>query len=303
VNSSAAQEIIRVLTVNTGTNVITARRDVGGAGVDTIAANADLRIIGTAFEEGSTVPTSRFTQPAWKFNYTQIFRDTIDFSKTQCAITPYGVDKNDREREHKLKLKEHKIKLNAALLWGRKSEDLSGGPNGKPIRTCDGLNSIISSNVADGGGMLTKKAWNAFCRQAFRYGPKKKLLLCAPIYKEAFTEWFKGHLQVKTGEETYGVNAMSLETAFGRFLIVNDWMLENSANGNGYAGWAFAIDMENLMYRPLVGNGENRDTRIYENVIKDGRDAYVDDILTEATFQIEKEQYHAKMYNVTDYVG
>src|SRR5262249_41850254 len=118
VNLGAA-EVVRVTAVSS--NTLTVIRDVGGAGVDTIAANAPLRFTGNAYEEGGAIPTAKTTAPSKLTTYTQIFRTTCEFSRTAIAIQVYGAPSGDRVREHKKKLSEHKILLNSALLFGRAS--------------------------------------------------------------------------------------------------------------------------------------------------------------------------------------
>lgn len=293
-----APEIIRVTSVNV--NALTVIRDVGGAGVDTIAASAPLRLIGNAYEEGGAIPTAKTTAPTKKITYTQIFRTTCEFSKTAIATQVYGAPNGDRAREHKKKLKEHKILLNSALLFGRASENMTGGPTGKPIRTTMGLLSAITSNVTDAQGSLTRKAFEAFSRQAFRYGNNTKLLLAAPIVKSAINEWARDFLMVKPGETKYGVKIQQVETAHGTWLLTNDWMLESSGN-YGFGNMAFSVDVDQLKYLYLNNNGQNRDTKITEDKVQDGSDKIVDEILTEGGFAVMMERYHARLWNVTDY--
>lgn len=300
VTSSAAVEVCRVTNV-TGA-VLTVVRDIGGTGTVAINANAALRLLGSAFEEGGTIPSSKTTAPAVKTNYTQIFRTVLDLTKTNIASEQYGASSGERKRLQDKKLKEHKIAMNAAALFGVKSESLTGGPTSKAIRTSAGLNSVISTNIYDASGMLTQKSFESFSRMAFRYGSSKKLLLCAPIIKSAINEWGKSYLMVKPGETKLGVNIQEVTTAHGTWLIVNDWMLEDGVSGyNGFGGIGFSIDMDEASYRYLEGNGISRDTKITENVVVDGGDRLVDEILTEAAFTFKQEKYHAKLFNVTDY--
>jgi Family of unknown function (DUF5309) len=300
VDISTAPEMVRVTAVNTGTNVLTVVRDVGGAGVDTIYANAPLRIVGNAFEEGASLPTSKTTAPTKKTTYTQIFRTTIEFSKTAIATDTYGAPSGDRAKEHKKKLAEHKILLNSALLFGRPSESMSGGPNGRPIRTTMGLLSGIQTNITDAGGTLTKKVFEGFSRQAFRYGSSTKLLLAAPTIKSAINEWAREFLLVKPGESKYGVRVQQIETAHGVWLLTNDWMLESQGN-YGFGATAFSVDVDQLRYMYLNNNGVNRDTAIHEDVLQNGDDKIVDEILTEGGFAVMQEKYHARLTNVVDY--
>lgn len=298
--NATAPELFRVTAI--ATNTLTVVRDVGANGVDTISANAALTIIGSANEEGGALPAFRSTTPSSKITYTQIFRDTIDFTKTMVAAKVYAYNGSERQREHMKKLKEHKIKLNRAALFGKASESLTGGPNGKPIRTTDGINSIISSNIVDAGGILNQKTFESFSRLAFRYGSKEKLLLCAPIIKSAINDFAKGYLMVRPGETVLGVRVQKVTTAHGDWMVVNDWMLENGVAGqNGFGNLALSLDLTQMKMRYLSNNGMNRDTKISEDIVKDGGDRIVDEILTEAAFQFRQEKWHAKLHNVTDY--
>lgn len=293
-------EVVRV--VSRSGDVLTVVRGVGGSTVDTIDAGAALRLIGSAHEEGGPIGVQKAVAPVTKFNYMQIFRTVIDHSKTAVAVKAYGAPGGERKREHAKKLKEHKIFMNSAFLWGKKSEALTGGPTGKPIRTLDGLNTVIETNVMDAGGTLTRKNFEQFSRMAFRYGSSEKLLVGAPIFKSALNEWGNNFLMVKPEEKVYGVKITRVETGHGTWLIANDWMLEDGVAGKeGFGHVAFSIDLDQLEYLYLSGNGENRDTHINEDVVLDGRDAYVDEILTECSLKIGMEKFHAKMFNITDW--
>lgn len=301
-SSASAPELCRV-TVVTG-NVLTVVRDVGGAGVDTIPADGALRIIGSAFEEGGTIPSAKTTAPSKKTTYLQIFRTTCEFTKTAIATEVYGAPGGDRAREHKKKLIEHKQGMNSALLFGRASESLTGGPNSKPIRTTAGLASVIASNLTNASGTLTRKTFESFSRQAFRYGSPTKMLLCAPIIKSAINEWARDFLLVKPTDTKYGVQIQQVETAHGVWLLVNDWMLENGVAGKyGYGNMGLSVDLDWVEYLYLDNNGMNRDTHLTEDAVKDGADRIIDEILTEGGFAVRNEKYHSRLYNVTDYMA
>ena len=301
VGSSALPEVMRVTGV-TG-NQIQVVRDIGGVGVDTILPSAALRLIGSAFEENSAFPSVKQTTPATRFNYTQIIRTATDFSGTAIAIKTYGTKGSDREFEHRKKLIEHKEKINSALIWGQRSESLSGGPTSKPIRTTDGINAVIQTNVTDAAGILTRKKLDAFFRAGFRYGSKKKVFVCAPIIRSAINEWAINFLNISPSETKWGVTITRIETPYGIAAMVHDWMLESGVSGqNGFGNWGFLLDLDHIKYRHLAGNGENRDTRIERDSVKDGVDGKRDEILTEVGFEIRQDKYHAKIFNVTDWM-
>lgn len=298
--SSAMPEVMRVTAV-TG-NVLTVVRNIGGTALDTMLPGGALRIIGNAFEEGAPLPVAKTTAPSKLITYTQIFRTTCKFTKTQVASQVYGAPSGDRVREHKKKLIEHKSLLNSALLFGQASENLTGGPSGQPIRTTMGLLSAIKTNLTDAGGTLTKKVFEAWSRQSFRYGAQTKMLLACPLLKSAINEWSREFLMVTPGENKYGVKVQTVETAHGTWLLVNDWMLESGVSGqNGFGNIAFSVDVDQLRYVYLSNNGVDRDTHLTEDAEKAGADYVIDEILTEGGFAIQQEQYHSRLFNITDY--
>ena len=297
-SESTAPEQIRVTGVS-GNN-LTVVRNVGSGGLMTIVPAADLAILGTTFEEGATPPSAKTTAPSLVTSYTQIFRKTINLSKTQVASKVYSAPKGERRFQHAKKLKEMKIDMNRQFLFGTKSEALTGGPSGAPIRTTMGLNSVISTNTSNASGTLTETVFETFARQSFRYGKKKKLLLAAPVIISAIHSWGNSKLQLKPMENIYGVDITRVQTGHGQWLLANDWMLENGAS-NGFGAWAFSIDLDALTLYYLNGNGENRNFQVHEDVIKDGRDAYVDECLAEVGILIKHEKYHSKLYNAGAY--
>lgn len=297
-DSSSAPEQIRVTAVST--NVLTVVRNVGAGGLMAIVPTADLAILGTAFEEGATPPSAKTTTRAPVTSYTQIFRKTINLSKTQVASKVYSAQGGERQYQHAKKLKEMKIDMNRQFLFGTASESLTGGPSGAPLRTTMGLNSVISTNTTSASGTLTETLFETFARQSFRYGKKRKLLLAAPVIISAIHSWGNSKLQLKPMEKIYGVDITRVQTGHGQWLLANDWMLENGAS-LGFGAWAFSIDLDALFLYYLNGNGENRNFQVHQDVIKDGRDAYVDECLAEVGILIKHEKYHSKLYNAGAY--
>ena len=53
------------------------------------------------------------------------------------------------------------------------------------------------------------------------------------------------------------------------------------------------VDLDHVSYRPLVGNGLNRDTHIVTNVQSDDEDLRKDMILTEAGLEVSLPETHA----------
>lgn len=290
-------------------NVVTVVRNFNGHGIVTLGASTWLRLIGSGFSEGASYPEMKTTSPTTKTTYTQIFKKAINFTNTQIAQRTYGSQADgERKRQQMKGLKEFKEQLNAALLWGKAYEAATGinstvSTNSNPHRFTMGLNSQITTNVTDANGLLTRRTFESWARQVFRYAMGKELvLLASPIVVSAINQWATSFLQVSPTEKVYGVSVNKVRTGHGDFQLVRDWMLEDAASGaTGFSGLAFALDLDQIEYLYLQGNGESRDTRLIENVVQDGSDRKVDLIMAEVGYAIKNEKYHGKLWNVSNY--
>jgi len=294
-------ELLRVTTVSSDT--ITVTRAFAGTTPVTIGSSGSLIILGSAFEEGASVPLAKMSSPTWNTTYTQIFRTaTPPITYTAMGTKNYGSEaQGERARNQELKLKEHKIAMNRALLWG-KASTTTGLATNNYVRTTQGIYSTISTNKFDANGILTMKALAGFMTSAFRYGPPEKVLLACPKMCEALDAWGNSHLQIRQSEKRFGVSVKEWVSSAGTLLVVRDWMLENGISGqNGMAGVSFILDLDQFTYLYLDGMEGYGDTKLYENVVRDGTHKMVDEYVTEGGFMIKNEKYHSMIYNMTDF--
>ena len=85
---------------------------------------------------------------------------------------------------------------------------------------------------------------------------------------------------------------MSLDTIHGNLQFVKEPLFRGFS-----AGMMCIVDMNQVAYRPLVGNGVNRDTQIETNVQSADEDLRKDIILTEAGLEVTLPDAHA-LYNL-----
>lgn len=302
VNSATAPELIRVTSVST--NALTVVRGFAGTTAAIIpAAATPVRICGSAFGEGAARGSAISTQKVPKYNNMQIFRTPFQASRTAMQTAAYGAAAGEWELEMRKKLVEHKRSMNSAFLFGTKGSATVGT---EVVRTCDGINTVIASNVSDGGGTLTEKVFDAFLANAFRYGSRNKIGVFSSKILQAIHYWAKDKVRITTETTSWGLELTKMVTPFGTLTIMNDWMLEHpSGSTAGYGGTGFVLDPENLSYRFLAGHAPvgSSDTKVIEllpeqNLATDG--AY-GEYITEACPVIKQEQTHAKIYNVTDF--
>lgn len=304
VGSSVVPEILRVTAVSS--NVLTVVRGVGGTTVDTIASAASLTILGPAYEEGSSRPAAKMVAPTNKYNYIQTFRKPFGFSRQAMASATYAAPGGDYEREKYAKAREHQKDINNAFIWGVASESLTGGPSGYPIRTTGGLNSVITTNVVDGGTTLTEAKFREFCRTVVTAGggSEVKYLLAAPLVADALDYWATSKLQMQITTNKYGLKIREVEMGGGMFMVVTDRSLANGVSAkNGFGSYAYAVDPEAVFMRYLSGNGVDGNTKYIEYDIKNqnGVDSTVGEYISDVGLQVQNEAWHGKLFNVVAY--
>ena len=295
-SSSAAEEVIRVTAISGGTLTVT--RGIGGAGSDTIGATVDLRILGSAFAEGAAFGSVRSTTKSVKISYTQIFREPVKITKSMAAQAQFGAN-DERMFQRKKALEQYRRQIESCMLYGRASESLSGPGT---IRTTMGLKARITDNVYDVNTTLTSSAMESFAEQAFSdyYAGTEKVLLASARVISAFDYVAQNVLRIAPEDTVFGVKVKRYVTTHGDFLIVRDLLLEDGPLGGiGWGDEAFAVDIPSISLHPLAGNGENRDTSLLVDVIKNGDDVYADEYLGEMACVVKHDKRHARLYEAT----
>lgn len=298
-SSSAVEEVVQVTAVTLASNTLTITRGIGGSGANTIGATADLRVLAPAFPEGAAFGTVRTVSKTVLISYTQIFRRPVSVTKSEVAQALFGPS-NDRLYQRRKMLEEHRRDMESAGLWSHPSEALALPST---IRTTMGLKNRIVTNVYNANGTLTEGAFLTFTQQAFSqyYEGSEKLLVAAPVVISGLDTWANNKLRLAEGDDVYGIKLSRYTTNHGDFMVTRDLNLQNAPSGSG-VGWgaeAYALDIDSIEFAPLVGNGENRDTQLLVDVVKDGADQYRDEYLTEAAWVVRFEKRHARMYGVT----
>ena len=101
---------------------------------------------------------------------------------------------------------------------------------------------------------------------------------------------FRADLAVAGRKKVMGLDVTVFSTVYGDINVTRCIALD----GSGVK--ILGVNMNNVKYRPLVGNGVNRDTSIYvgvQDLSNSGVDKRVDMILTEAGFEFQMPESHA----------
>jgi hypothetical protein len=292
--TATVEELIQVTAVAQGTasaGTLTVTRGFALTPIDVISSTATLKILGVAQSEVGAIQQPRTPVKSPKTSGAQIFEWPMQISRTAAATKIYG-DRPERSRIQWLGMRRQKLEIENSGLFGSYSETLAGTAS---MYTSMGVRSIISSWIADAGGTTTPTTLKVFLdwsRMAFRYGSPEKLLMAAPLVKEAMDYWAAGKQFVRAEDKVFGVSLKRFVTSNGNWLIANNYNMDG-----GVADEALGIDLPSVEYCPLVNNGQNLDTRLYPDYDPTNPKLLKDLILTQAGWRIWHQARHARIYD------
>lgn len=261
------RELVRVMADSTSGTAVTVLRGFGattktavtynGAGI-----NPNLLVVGSAFEEGSLAPTGVNFDAAKTRNYTQIFRSTLEITRTAAKTR---LRTGDAVKEAKRECLEYfGVDMERALMFGVGSENTVGG---KIVRTTNGIitqipagnKRAIDSLYSSG---LKLENLEAELELLFRWGSSEKMAFCGNLALLAINQAIRkgGHLQLMPAEKEYGgLMVQRLITPFGTLVLKTHPLfnqnLGGTTGGTAYSGmnsWMLVVDMAELKYRYIT---------------------------------------------------
>ena len=280
-------------------------------------------VIGSAFAEGSGFPETWIDQP-YQSNHglTQIWKTSMAMTNTARA-TVLKFEQNEWARVWKEKLIEHKWDIETSLLFGSQYSD------GDSIQYTQGAVDYISGYGNAFSLDPTTKTQDAFLDDLSNYvdprynNSQATMFFCnTAVYNwlHKLSGYFAnnvGALQPGSGntsptsfpaqtaaggslgradmslvgrKKVLGVDVTQISTVYGDMNVARNIHLDGSNVK------MLGINMKNCAYRPLVGNGVNRDTSVYvgvQTLENSGVDRRVDQILTEAGMEWSMAESHA----------
>jgi len=281
-------------------------------GAEAPADNAKCTVIGTSFVEGSGAPDVFSEELSSDSGLTQIFKTACEMSNTARA-TRYRGYADEFQRIWNLKLREHKIDIERAMLFGQQAtvggiqytEGIAGHiiKNGSAVHDDSALS--YSSGVpyyrSSTAAQLTYDRILSDFEVVYdpaRGGSDGKLALASlPVITffnklgstsfvdQSIANELRYNMEKSVG--SFGHTVLQVETIHGTMNLVKEPLFRGFASG-----FLCMVDMDNVAYRPLVGNGVNRDTQIMTNVQSADEDLRKDMILTEAGLEVSLPESH-----------
>jgi Family of unknown function (DUF5309) len=255
-----------------------------------------LVFVGSAFEQGASLPDPKYSQRVLGFNYTQIFRGSWEFSKTATSIELYGGGEPGKEGARKAV--EHKRELEHSGFFGARDWYTTGtGPRG----VSGGLIEFIASNKQDVNGELTSDFLDLFLATVLSKGSSDKVIFTGTIgayYISRFHRSGQGAFWKPSRESVHGVQVDGFISGVYGYqipvVVKKEWANYPSGDA-GYNGNMFIVDMTNVERRPL----RERDTKLLTNRQNPGDDKYAAEYLTEMGWTVAQEKTHGLLTGIS----
>ena len=295
---------------DTTINVTTINASAGDSSTTALEDEGKGVVIGTSYAQGTGAPDVWSQELDNDYGYTQIFKTACEMTNTARA-TVYRGYADEWARLWNLKLREHKVDIERALLFGMRGSQggiqYTEGVVGHILKNgtnSDGSIGTYSEGVPYLGSYLTSEMTYDGLLSAFevmydpaRGGSSSKLCLASLPVISHFNK-INGFGELSMGGETrynfesskgsFGHKVMKIETVHGDCTLVKEPLFRANASGH-----MCFVDLDHVSYRPLVGNGVNRDTSITTNVQQADEDLRKDMILTEAGLEVSLPETHA----------
>lgn len=288
----SVRENVRITAIVDATN-ITVKRGFGRtAAQTTIADNAEVFQVGTAFEEGSVRPTARMLATTYIPNYTQIFRNAWGLTDTaRASMSELGYS-NVAESRKDCSLF-HATDIESSIIWGQPVAP-AVGPGGQPLHATQGvidaLEQYAPGNTNAASSTTTYDQLVQLLEPAFAYStdmanPKERTLFGdAQAIRVLNAIGVKsGQVQITTSETSFGMNFTKFKFYKGSVNLIEHPLM----NGLGQAGSALVMDLPALKLAYLEG----RDTKAEEygsngKILESGIDGVGGSLTTELAVEL-----------------
>tara|TARA_Y100001963_G_scaffold160235_1_gene269354 strand:+ start:29677 stop:31104 length:1428 start_codon:yes stop_codon:yes gene_type:complete len=318
--SNVVMKNFKVTAWDAGTSTATVKSVETWASDPLLAAvhDGDCQVVGSAFAEASGAPDGWRDELSSTEFYTQIFKTSVPLMSGSAMATKYRGYADEWKRIYAQHVMSHKMDIEHAMLFGH------GQYVDKDTRYSWGVVPFIETQ----GGKIYDMSYNTHgfdkmvdIMQDF-FAPEmgnSSSKLC--LTSRSVIAWLSKIGSATSGSfmyNTYGTGMNStiatdsgaanpysvqvsgsqskfapvpitvVQTAFGTFNFVAHPLFRNQSDN-----LCAVIDMANIKYRPLSGNGLSRDTYVETNIQDNSIDGRKDQIITECGLELLLPETHA----------
>lgn len=302
---AATRENIRVVSVDSATQITVLRSFGRITATGTIADNTVLPVIGFAAFEGSDRPVARGLTTVYIPNYTQIFRnawaltDTARASATEMGFTNIAENKRDCGLLHA-------VDIESALFFGQPKMDTTGT---QPLHATQGVidatEQYAPNNTNTAGATTNYTQLIALLEPAFTYShdlgdAKKRMCFAGSVAMKVFNDIARlnGTVQIMQGQTSFGMQYTSFLFYKGTIIMMEHPLL------NGISGMnqmAVGIDMPAFRIAYMDGRDTKEETygMVQGNNLTNGVDADGGSLTTELATEVLNPAGNFVIYGLT----
>jgi hypothetical protein len=278
--------------------VATITRNIGVKAGQAWTAGDTLLIMSNASPQGADFPDTAILTATLAYNYTQIFRHGLTFSRTARSVSYYGQGEPDQEEG--LKGIEHKRAIEYSGFWGARDlkTDLS---TGEPLGFAGGLVEFIVTNKQDVAGSLTVDYLDNFLRTALQRTSRNVVMYVAPLVAQQISKFNRGGQGTAWRPSRENVSGLKVDAFMSGVygyeipvVVKKDWN-DFPTTLKQFGGWLFIVDHDRIEYKPLTGGS----TKLLTSRQHPGGDRNSEEWLTECTWEVRNEKSHSILYGIT----
>ena len=268
------------------------------------AGNAGA-VIGSSYAEGTDSPIGWEDKLYDREGYTQIFKTGMSIFSGTSMATEYRGIKNEFQRIWQDKLMEHKMDIEQAMLFGY-GATLNDASTSAPVRQTWGIvpytntyGKVYNMSYASSGYDAFLDAMEDFFAPEGGNSGNKLVLASRKVITYLNKLGNGSFMNNSVGSSQYRLDVANVPGSFGHnvtvvnTIFVNLHFVSEPLLRGPWEDYCVAVDLKNVAYRPLVGNGVSRDTFIETNVQDNGVDGRQDQIITEGGLEISLPETHA----------
>jgi hypothetical protein len=306
------KEILHVVQdPNSATSLAVVRGAAGStaAALNPAAAgkNPHLLIIGSAYEEGSDSPSGVNYDPNERFNYTQIFRNALEITRTAQKTR---LRTGDAVKEAKRECLEYTgVDMERAFWFGKRHATTK---NGKPLRFTAGvyqqiLASAPAANVWNNGGTaVSMDILEEKLIEVFRFGSSEKVGFGGNRALLAFQQIVRKNAtwNIQNGLKEFGMSVTRITCPFGELVLKVHPLFSQIMGGvtaasayYGHDSTLAILDQSNIKYRYVD------DLKYEPELARTGLDGMKSGYLAECGIELEHPKTHHWWTGITSGVA
>lgn len=268
-NADGQQEVARVTAVGAGSLTVT--RNVGSTGAIAMTTADKLYIMGVIRAEDSTSTESRQAKSETLYNYCEFISEPYGVTNIEQATKNYHGDPLKRKKMEAFARMKQKLEM---MFWCGVRDVSSSTTN--PIYRNGGIlywlrNQFTNVPVTDVSGVLTKDMWEEWLQDVLKYNSMTKWVFCSSPVLTAVSGFASNQLRpADVNLNKFGMAITEYQSPFGKVYLVREPLFDEISSLNGMA---VCLDMSNVLFRYLEGNGLNLDIQSYEDIQENDRSA------------------------------